>query len=85
MTKILIPYGTTEGQTAKIAEFIADVIRGQGDEVEAVDIRKVQYAIPVGYDGVIVGASIHLGKHDKHVVEFVRKNRDILERLPSAF
>ena len=33
MTKILIPYGTTEGQTAKIAEFIADVIRGHGDEV----------------------------------------------------
>ena len=85
MTKVLIPYGTTEGQTAKIAEFIADVIRGQGDEVEAVDIRKVQYAIPVGYDGVIVGASIHMGKHDKQVVEFVRKNRDILERLPSAF
>ena len=32
MSKILIPYGTTEGQTAKIAEVIADVIRGHGDE-----------------------------------------------------
>ena len=38
-----------------------------------------------GYDGVIVGAAIHMGKHDKHIVEFVRKNRDLLERLPSAF
>ena len=85
MTKILIPYGTAEGQTAKIAEFIADVIRGHGDEVEAVDIREVRDATPVGYDGVIVGASIHMGKHDRHVVDFVRKNHDMLERLPSAF
>ena len=85
MTKILIPYGTTEGQTAKIAEFIADVIRGHGDEVDAVDIKEVRDALLVGYDGVIVGASIHMGKHDKHVVEFVRENRDMLEGLPSAF
>ena len=41
--------------------------------------------IPDGYDGVIVGASIHMGKHDKHVVDFVRKNQDTLARLPSAF
>jgi menaquinone-dependent protoporphyrinogen IX oxidase len=27
MAKILIGYGTTEGQTARIAEYIADVIR----------------------------------------------------------
>jgi menaquinone-dependent protoporphyrinogen oxidase len=86
MTKILIPYGTTEGQTARIAECIAEVIRGHGDEVEVVDIREVRDRIPGHYDGVIVGASIHMGKHDKHVVEFVRKNRDdMLERLPSAF
>ena len=85
MTRILILYGTTEGQTAKIAEFIAEVIRGHGDEVTAVDVREVQDTIPDGYQGLIVGASIHMGKHDKHVVEFVRKNRDLLERLPSAF
>ena len=34
---------------------------------------------------MIVGASIHMGKHDKHVVDFVRKNHDILARVPSAF
>ena len=27
MTRIYIPYGTTEGQTAKIADYIADVMR----------------------------------------------------------
>ncbi|HEU4948291.1 MAG TPA: flavodoxin domain-containing protein [Kribbella sp.] len=85
MTKILISYGTTEGQTAKVADFIADVIREHGHEVEVVDIKELRDTVPDGYDGVIVGASIHMGKHDKHAVQFVENNRDTLERLPSAF
>ena len=38
MTKILIGYGTTEGQTARIAEYIADVIRDQGHEAQVLDL-----------------------------------------------
>ena len=84
MAKIFIPYGTAEGQTAKIAEYIADVLRQHDHEAEPVDIKHVRSGV-TGYDGVIVGASIHMGKHDKHIVEFAQGNRDILERLPSAF
>ena len=40
VTKIYIPYGTTEGQTAKIAEYIADVIRGHGHEADTADIKR---------------------------------------------
>ena len=29
MTRVLIPYGTTEGLTAKISEFVADVVRSE--------------------------------------------------------
>ena len=85
MAKVLIPYGTTEGQTAKIAEVIAHVIQEMGHEAEAVDIKRLSHTVPDGYDAVIIGASIHMGKHDKRVVEFVQKNHDTLERLPSAF
>jgi len=85
MTRVYIPYGTTEGKTAKIAEYIADVIRHHGHEAEPTQIGQVRNGITGGYDGVIVGAAIHMGKHDKHIVEFARKNRDLLERLPSAF
>lgn len=85
MTRVLIPYGTTEGQTAKIAEVIAEVIRERGHEADSVDIKSLADTVPDGYDAVIIGASIHMGKHDKHVVEFVQKNRDTLELLPSAF
>jgi len=37
MNSILIVYGTTEGQTRKIAEFIANAVRAQGISVETVD------------------------------------------------
>jgi menaquinone-dependent protoporphyrinogen oxidase len=85
MTRILIAYGTCEGHTARIAQYLADVIRAQGPMVDAVNVERASAGEPEGYDAVIVGASIHLGKHERQVVEYVRQNRDILERLPSAF
>jgi len=85
MTKILIAYGTTEGQTARIADYMSDLIRGQGHEAQTMDIRRSPDALLDGYDAVIVGGSIHMGKHEDYVRDFVKKNRRILERLPSAF
>jgi len=85
MMRVLIPYGTTEGQTARISEYLAHVIRDHGHEAYAVDIKGSGASEPDGYDAVIVGASIHMGKHEDYVRAFVRENRDVLERPPSAF
>lgn len=84
MANIYIPYGTTEGQTAKIAEFIADVVQAHGHKAQTADINEAGDAIPDWFDAVIVGASIHMGKHADYVREFVQKNRATLESLPSA-
>jgi menaquinone-dependent protoporphyrinogen oxidase len=85
MRRILIPYVTTEGLTARISEYVADVIRGHGHEADVVDLKGSVEPEPYGYDAVIVGASIHMGKHEDYVLDFVRKNRDEFGRLPSAF
>jgi menaquinone-dependent protoporphyrinogen oxidase len=85
LTKILIGYGTSEGQTARIADRLAEVIRNRGFEAESLDLKQSPDALLDGYDGVIIGGSIHMGKHPEDVVQFVRKNRVELERLPSAF
>lgn len=85
MTSVLIAYATTEGHTAKIAEYIAQVIRDHGCEAYLVDIKQARAPELDGYDALIVGASIHMGKHQGYVRDFVRKNRAALERLPSAF
>ena len=85
MIRVLIAYGTSEGQTARIAEYLAGVIREQGHEAFPVDIKRSGTPETDGYDAVIVGASVHMGKHQSCVRDFVRKHRAALERLPSAF
>ncbi len=85
MARICIPYATSEGQTAKIAAHVADVVRAHGHEADAVDIKGPSPGAPDGYDGVVVGSSIHMGHHDKHVRDYVRQHRETLERVPSAF
>jgi len=85
MTKILVAYGTTEGHTAGIAERIAEVIRRQGHQAEVIDLRRSGVNHLDSYDAVIIGGSIHMGKHEEYVADFVRKGGVALERVPSAF
>src|SRR3712207_379570 len=85
MMRVLIPYGTTEGQTSRISEYLAEVIRDHGHEAHAIDIKGSGVPDPDDYDAVIVGASIHMGKHEDYVRDFVRENRDALEHFPSVF
>lgn len=84
MATVYVPYGTVEGQTAKIAEYIAGVIRSHGHEATTADIKAAGDSLPDGVDAVIVGASVHIGKHESQVRDFVRTNREALQRLPSA-
>ena len=67
MMRVLIPYGTTEGQTARISECLADVVRDHGHEAHTVDIKGSGAPDPDDYEAVIVGASIHMGKHEGYV------------------
>lgn len=86
MAKILLVYGTTEGHTALIAQRMAAAMRAAGHEVDLRDSRDMLTAMPDdGYDGVLVGGSVHAGEHQSSLREFVRHNRERLERLPSAF
>lgn len=84
MAKIYIPYGTVEGQTAHIADYVAEVIRAHGHQADTADLKHTDDSLPRGYDGVIVGASVHMGKHEAYVRDFVLRNRTELERVPSA-
>ncbi|AMM31912.1 Protoporphyrinogen oxidase [Sinomonas atrocyanea] len=85
MSKVLVAYSTHEGQTAKIADFIAGVLRTRGVEADTCDVKESADPALFDYDGVIVGGSVHGGKHDKHVVDYVRRNRHALVGVPSAF
>ncbi len=84
MAKIYVAYGTVEGQAAKIAEFMAGVIRDRGHEAQTVDLAVAGLDWPAGAEAMIVGASVHVGRHEESVRAFVRANRTELERVPSA-
>ncbi|KAB1188017.1 MULTISPECIES: flavodoxin domain-containing protein [Haloferax] len=86
MVSFLVGYGSTEGQTAKISERIVDVLEGRGHTAIAVSVDDVPpAATPAEFDAILVGSSIHLGKHAKNVYQFVRENREVLEDRPNAF
>ena len=86
MPHLLIAYDTTEGQTGKIAQRMADAVAGAGHEVELNDIRKLPPSFSIDpFDAAIIGASIHLGKHSEQFTEFVAKQQKDLDKIPSSF
>ncbi len=86
MARVLVYYGTSEGHTTKIAHHIADVVRKEGHQVDVVHGGLVPEGTdPSRYDGIIIGASVHEGRHQKYVHEFIADNRVLLDRIPSAF
>lgn len=86
MTSFLVLYGTGEGQTAKVADRIETVLTNRGHDVSMVDVETAPDTLQIEeFDAVLVGSSIHVGKHHSAISEFVRTNRDALNSLPSAF
>lgn len=86
MARVLVCYGTSEGQTAAVAERMADVLEAAGHEPTLVHLAHPPDVLePDTYDGIVVGASIHLGSHQSYVETFVREHRATLNRRPSAF
>jgi menaquinone-dependent protoporphyrinogen oxidase len=85
MSSILVVYGTGEGQTAKVANYVADGLASRGREATAVDVRDVDALAVRAADAVVVGASIHVGSHQDAVVAFAREHRGTLAGVPSAF
>jgi len=84
--KILIAYGSTEGQTKKIAVSIADTIRGMGHEAALLDTSNLQSDIKAdAFDKIILAASVHEERHQESIEVFVLGNIHILKSKPTLF
>ncbi|MFI7413396.1 flavodoxin domain-containing protein [Streptomyces sp. NPDC049627] len=79
-TKVLVAYGTTNGSTAEIAEAVADILRKEGLNSEALPAGSVKSVAP--YDAVIVGGGLYAGRWHKDARRFLRRNRRELAELP---
>ena len=84
--KILILYGSLEGQTKKISERLADIIRNKGYQATTQSGEQLPTDFSVdNFDAAIIGGSIHMGKYPAYINNFVVTHSDWLNNVPSAF
>ena len=78
-------YVTTEGHTRTIAEQVASTLRQQGFDSEARELSPGTRVDWPDVRAVVMGASIHIGRHQKAAVDFARHEAVHLNARPSAF
>jgi menaquinone-dependent protoporphyrinogen oxidase len=84
--RALVLYGTTDGQTRKIAEAIGRTLRSQGLEATVADARSADSTVrPDDYAVVFVAASVHASGYQRPVIRWVRSHADALGARPTAF
>ena len=81
-SRVLVVFHTSEGQTARIAERIASVLRALDDSVE---VRSVDHAPdPSDFDGVVAGDSIHAVHHSRALTRYLKEHAAALNAMPAA-
>ncbi|ADB63074.1 flavodoxin/nitric oxide synthase (plasmid) [Haloterrigena turkmenica DSM 5511] len=86
MVSFLVLYGSGEGQTETVAARIAETLDERGHDATTLDVDDLPATFDLNeFDAVLVGASIHAGKHQSSILEFVRSNRPALDTIPTAF
>jgi menaquinone-dependent protoporphyrinogen oxidase len=84
MARILVIYGTTDGQTAKIAAALGRDLRSHGQVADVIHAGNSTPG-PSDYDGVIVAASVHAGGYQRDLRRWVRRHVADLSHTPNAF
>lgn len=83
---VLVIYGTTEGQTRKVAEHAAALIRERGHVAELYDsadpITEVDFD---SFQAIVVAASVHQEQHQSAIKGLVAAHLALLNDRPSAF
>ena len=86
MKPILVLYATRQGQTRRISQHVVAAAQARGLSAQAVDAAQ----LPVGFSldnfsAAILSASVHCGRHEKEMLDFVKRHKAGLEHLPTVF
>jgi len=81
--KILVAYATRAGSTFEVAEQVAEVLRATGATVDVKSAPAVHEL--KGYDAVVIGSAIRMGKWLPEAVAFVKTYREPLSHIPTAY
>jgi menaquinone-dependent protoporphyrinogen oxidase len=82
MATILVSYATKQGSTAEVADFVAKRLETHGATVDVRRAREVRDLS--GYDAVVLGAPLYMGRWHGDARGFVRRRRKALATMPFA-
>jgi menaquinone-dependent protoporphyrinogen oxidase len=86
MATILVVYASHDGQTRRIADWVATVIRARGHLVELLDAaRDSQERDLSKFQAVLIGSPIRAQGYLRPVVRFIQSHRTALDALPTLF
>lgn len=86
LLRVLIIYASTEGQTSKIAHFIAERLRTRGAETLLWNALESPGDVdPVNYDAVILAGSLHQGHYQAAIEHVAQAHHEELNAMLSAF
>jgi menaquinone-dependent protoporphyrinogen oxidase len=86
MATVLVAFATTDGQTRKIAGFVAETLQKQGLSVDLVDTATPSAdAVQPHYAAAVLAGSLHEHLHQKALHEFVQRNVGWLNAIPVLF
>jgi len=80
----LIIYSSTDGHTKKICETIKENLPS-GNKFKLISLDEALYFNLENCEKIIIGASIRYGRHNKKVIDFIIKNKNILKLKKTAF
>jgi menaquinone-dependent protoporphyrinogen oxidase len=84
MATVLVVYASHDGQTRKIADRIATVLRIRRHVVELLDAARAPRDLDLSrFQAVLVGSPIRAQGYLRPVVRFVQSHRTDLERVPT--
>lgn len=85
MSRILVAFASSMGQTRAVADHVATRLRARGHTVELADAAYGLPPPPAGFDAVALGARVRFGRHSPAMVEYARLHRAALAALPTGF
>ena len=82
---ILVGYATREGQSRKIARWVADRISARGESVELLSLADTEGLELERFQGAVLVASVHAGAYPAALGAFLDGHADALRACPALF
>ena len=83
-SNLLILYSTVDGHTKHICEYMVEKLNKEKD-ISIASIEESDKYNLSDFQEIVLGASVRYGYHRKNVYEFIKVNKELLEKKKTAF